>query len=118
MDQSFPKARHVRKNPEFLRIYSSGRRVHSPHLNLVSLVRPGSSVTRLGLSVSRKVGDAVVRNRVKRRLREAFRLNLHHLRQGVDLVLVARPSAAGQGYRDLESAFLDLCRRGGLVREG
>ena len=72
--------------------------------------------SRLGLSVSRKVGNAVHRNRIKRRLREVFRLNQSSLKTGCDLVIVPKAAAASSDYGSLEKAVLQLCRKAGLVR--
>ena len=71
----------------------------------------GRSGNRLGLTVSTKVGCAVVRNRVRRRLREIYRLNEDMLTSGVDIVVVARVRAAHVPYRRLEQAFLKLCAK-------
>jgi ribonuclease P protein component len=64
--------------------------------------------------VSTKLGHAVVRNRVRRRLREIFRLNQSGLAQGYDMILVARTRAVGAEYRELERAFLSVCGKLGL----
>ena len=69
---------------------------------------------RLGVTVSTKLGHAVVRNRVRRRLREIFRLNQGGLAQGYDMILVARTRAVGAEYRELERAFLSVCGKLGL----
>lgn len=86
----FPAALKLKRSEDFTRVYDEGRRSGDPHLLLFALPRPGHE-TRAGFSVSRRLGNAVRRNRLKRLLREAFRLNRHDLPQGLDLVLIPRP---------------------------
>ncbi len=114
MDQGLSRRRRVRKNGEFLRVYQSGKRVSDGSLSLVVLSRPGKEETRLGLSVSRKVGPAVVRNRVKRRLREIFRLTRPRFKPGMDMVVVAKPPASNLKFGPLQESFLALCRKASL----
>lgn len=85
----FPRARRILRPAEFVRVYDNGYSVRRGPLLVHAL---GSrATTRLGLSVSRKVGNAVIRNRVKRRLRDAFRRLQHDLPAGYDLVVTVRP---------------------------
>lgn len=68
----------------------------------------GLEGNRLGISVSRKVGNSVVRHRVTRLVRESYRLHEKIFNSGLDIVIVARPSAAAVGYHEVESALLHL----------
>ena len=88
--RTFPAALRVKRGEDFDRAYALRRRRDCGAV-IVYGARNGLGVTRLGLSVSRKVGGAVARNRVKRLLREAFRAVQHGLPSGLDLVVVARP---------------------------
>jgi len=93
--ETFSRDDRLRKRTEFEACYASGVRVAQRHLVLFLMASPGGSSARMGLSVSRKVGGAVVRNRVKRRLREIFRGSRAILGgRAVEIVLNARPSAA------------------------
>ena len=75
----------------------------------------GLARSRFGFSVSRRVGNAVVRNRLKRRLREVVRLQLQGIAVGWDVVLIARPPIARADYREIERAVGRLLRQAGLV---
>jgi ribonuclease P protein component len=109
------------RSAEFERVYRQGRSTANRHLVLYAFPNASSERPRLGLSVSRKVGGAVERNRVKRVLREAFARNEEGLRAGHDVVVVARPSAAElverDGLQGVEEALAELIAKAGL-REG
>ena len=103
----------LKENYEFRRTYQKGVSAVSPVMVLYCRKnRLGRN--RLGLVSSTKLGHAVVRNRVRRRLREIFRLNQGGLAQGYDMILVARTRAVGAEYRELERAFLSVCGKLGL----
>jgi ribonuclease P protein component len=109
------------RSAEFERVYRQGRSTANRHLVLYAFPNPATERPRLGLSVSRKVGGAVERNRVKRLLSEAFARNEEGLRAGQDLVVVARPSAAElverDGLQGIDEALSELIAKAGL-REG
>src|SRR5580700_3191708 len=88
-----PSGKRLSRSAEFERVYRQGRSTANRHLVLYTFPNQSSSRPRLGLSVSRKVGGAVERNRVKRLLREAFAQIESELRPGQDIVVVARPDA-------------------------
>ena len=77
---------------------------------------PGAERSRLGVVVSKKVGGSVVRSRVKRLLRETFRLHQFELAQPLELVLVARPSIAGRRFAEVERDFISTLRAAGLLK--
>jgi ribonuclease P protein component len=93
----FPRADRLLRRSEFMRVQQQGRRVHMTHFVLLVL-RGASSATRLGVTVGRRVGGSVQRNRVKRLVREVFRLNRRLFPSDCDLVLVARPGADRLDY--------------------
>lgn len=103
------RADRIRSGKDFRRLQKQGRRRVGAHL--VVLCGPGwdRSRTRLGLTVSRRVGNAVARNRVKRRVREWFRRERQGLSQGKDLVVIARRGAAELDTRALWSELAELC---------
>ena len=105
----------LKKNSDFRRLYAKGKSAVTPYL--VVYARPNRlGENRLGYTVSVKLGHAVVRNRVRRRLREIYRLNAPQLRQGHDIVIVARSRAVGSEYRKLNAAFLRACESLGLMQ--
>ncbi len=114
LDRSFGKSRHLRLNADFQSVYKKGRRVSAPILTLVWMRQEIPGPSRLGLSVSRKVGKAHDRNRIKRRLREIFRLEAGRLAPGHDLVLVAKPGVPRPSYQALRLEVLSLLKRAGF----
>jgi ribonuclease P protein component len=113
-----PAAARMRRRPEFTAAVRGGRRVGRPLLVGHLLVRAGSSEpARVGFIVSRAVGPAVVRNRVRRRLRHLASGYLHSLAGGSLLVLRANPQAATASQADL-AAELDLVLGALLRRQG
>ena len=99
----------------FRRLYNKGQSAVSPYLALY-VRRTGRPVSRLGLTVSTKLGHAVVRNRVRRRLREIYRLHEDELIPGLDMVVVARVRAAHSSYWQLDKSFVQLCGKLGLLK--
>ena len=103
----------IKENHVFRRLYARGKSAASPSLVLY-VRRNGRKENRLGLTVSTKVGKAVVRNKVRRRLREIYRLHIGELGRGWDLVVVARVKAAFVPYAVLERDFLKLADKLGV----
>ena len=95
----------VKENYEFRRIYRKGKSAVSPQL-VIYCQRNRRGHSRLGVSVSTKLGCAVVRNRVRRRIREIYRLNKAKMLPGYDLIVVARVRAVETDYQKLDRAYL------------
>ena len=100
--ETFSRDDRLRKRTEFEACYASVVRVSGRHLVLFLRADPAAPRPRIGISVSKKVGDAVVRNRVKRRLREIFRRTRPEFSgRSVDIAVNARPSAADAPFEEL-----------------
>lgn len=107
----------IKENHIFRRLYNRGKSAAMPSLVLY-VRRNGRKENRLGLTVSTKVGKAVVRNKVRRRLREIYRLHQAELDRGWDLVAVARSKTPFVPYAVLERDFLRLVDKLGVRAPG
>ncbi|HXJ34946.1 MAG TPA: ribonuclease P protein component [Candidatus Eisenbacteria bacterium] len=96
---SFPKRARLRRRNEFLRVQAEGRRQHTEHF-VVLTAPPASCSTRVGITVSTRVGNAVARNRVKRLVREVVRQAGSVAEPPRDIVVIAKPGAAHATYAD------------------
>ena len=108
----------LKQNHEFRRLYSKGKSAVTPCLALYCR-KNRLGYSRLGITTGVKLGKAVRRNQVRRRIREAYRLHEDEFLPGYDLVVVARVRAVGARYRDLERSLLQMADKLGLrKREG
>ncbi|MBA2431387.1 MAG: ribonuclease P protein component [Chthoniobacterales bacterium] len=112
---SFPKARRLTRPAEFLQVKTDGH-AHRGALLILGVLPQEESGFRAGFVTSKRVGGAVVRNRVRRRLRDIVRRHQHALHDGVWIVLVARPAAAGATSRQLEDEWFRLAKRAQILR--
>ena len=97
---TFPKSARLRTRNEFLRVQNRGWKVSSEHLMGLALKKEGAP-TRVGFTVSSKVGTAVVRNRIRRRLKEIYRKRQALLPEGIELVFIAKQSSATADFASL-----------------
>lgn len=100
----------LKLNHEFRRLYNKGKTASSPFL-AVYCRKNRLKTSRLGLTTGVKLGKAVRRNRVRRRLREIYRTNEHRLSPGWDIVIVARVKSVYARYDEMERSFLALARK-------
>ena len=106
----------VKQNGDFRRIYRRGRSAVTGGM-VVYCLKNKKGMSRLGVTVSTKVGHAVVRNRVRRRFRELYRLHRGELLPGYDIIMVARVRADAMPYQKLESQYLRCLAELGLLGE-
>jgi ribonuclease P protein component len=118
----FPRRLRLRRRGEFLRVQTRGRKHHTR--NFLVFVAPRESCeasdllpTRLGITVTRKVGNAVERNHIKRLVREVFRRNHRRLAPGLDLVWVAKRTAKDLSLEQVQGDLTQLLRVPGLAKE-
>lgn len=114
--QTFPKRERLTKSSDFLDVFKHGKKMVGPVFVCYVLRRKGQG-RKLGFAVSRKVGGAVTRNRVKRYIREIYRVNRQHLVDDFSVVVVARPACAALDYPQCSEALTALFRRGALLSE-
>ena len=106
----------LKENHEFRRLYQKGASAVSGCV-VVYCRKNKLGHNRLGITVSVKLGHAVVRNRARRRLREVYRLHLDELKPGYDIILVARGRTLTASWKELNDTFLRLCRKLDLLEE-
>lgn len=99
----------LKKNKDFQIVYKSGKSYANKYL-VMYIKENNTSKNRLGISVSKKVGNSIVRHRLTRLIRESYRLQEDRFRCGIDIVVIARTGAKGRTYKDIESALLHLGR--------
>lgn len=105
----------LKENHEFRRAYSRGKSAVSPYMVLYCR-KNGRAYNRLGITASTKLGHAVVRNKIRRRLREIYRLNEERLSVGYDFVVVARSRCVNAEYSRMDSEFLHLAEKLGVLK--
>ena len=115
-DNTRKKLVTLKKNKEFTFLYHRGKSCSTKLIVLIYFKNRYGGM-RSGFSVSKKVGKAVVRNKVRRRLREIYRLHEGEMQRGVDLVFVARGRSVDATYAQLEQAVIKACKQLKVVKE-
>ena len=104
----------LQKNQDFRRVYSRGKSRANQVLVLYVLRNEGQT-NRIGISVSKKIGNSVIRHQIKRRLKESYRLNENRFDRGLDIVVIARSGAKERDFFGLERALMYLSGKLGIL---
>lgn len=110
------KLEGLKKNVEFKTVYKRGKSFSNNLLVLYKYKnKKNDNTNRLGISVSKKVGNSVVRSRVKRLIKESYRLNQYNFKvNDLDLVIIARTSCKDRTYKEIEKALINIIKKAGL----
>lgn len=98
----------LKNNHDFLRLYNRGKNAASALIVVYARPNKFGNKNRIGITVSTKIGKAVVRNHIRRRIRAIYRLNEENFKRGYDIVIVARQKCRFAEYADIEKDFLNL----------
>ena len=102
---------------DFRRVYQRGKSLADRNL-VIYTMKNKSDKSRIGISISKKVGKAHVRNRIRRCIKEAYRLNIdERVQAGYDMVFIARISAADKDYREIERSLKYICKKANIIKK-
>lgn len=105
----------LKKNYDFQKVYKNGKSYADKYL-VMYILENHTDKNRLGISVSKKVGNSVVRHRITRLIRESYRLHENIFNSGLDIVVIARNSASSVSYKEIESALLHLAKLHHIIK--
>lgn len=103
----------LKKNYQFRYVYNRGKSIANKFL-VMYIIKNNSNENRLGISVSKKVGNSVVRSRVTRLIKESYRLNEDKLKAGFSIVIIARNPTAGSNYHEINASLKHLIKKHNL----
>ena len=112
---SYKFSESLKKNYDFQQVYRKGKSYANKYL-VMYVLENNMDKNRLGISVSKKVGNSVVRHRITRLIRESYRLHENIFNSGLDIVVIARKSAASVSYQEMESALLHLAKLHHIIK--
>lgn len=112
----YPHSESLKKNRDFQLVYKEGKSRANRYL-VMYVKENGLETNRIGVSVSKKVGNSIVRHRITRLIRESYRLQEDMFNSGLDMVVIARVSAKDRCMKEIESALLHLGELHGVIKE-
>lgn len=107
----------LKKNKDFQLVYRKGTSYANRYL-VMYVLKNELGYNRVGVSVSKKVGNSIVRHRLARLIRESYRLNREKVNDGYDIIFVSRVALRGKAYKDTEKSMLHLIKMHALLKEG
>lgn len=105
----------LKKNEDFKKVYNK-RNSYANRELIMYISKNGTDTKRLGVSVSKKVGNSIVRHRLARLVREAFRLNTNHIPDGIDVVVVVKAGLKDKGYTETRKSMIHLLKLHNMYR--
>lgn len=105
------KKNRIKKNEDFQKVFKHGKSMANRQFVIYMLDQPEEKEFRLGLSVSKKIGNAVTRNRIKRLIRQVFMEEKENLKTGTDYIVIARNPASEMNYHEVQSSLMHLFRK-------
>ncbi|MFI3210854.1 MAG: ribonuclease P protein component [Peptostreptococcaceae bacterium] len=113
----FKNSKGLRKDKEFRKVYQRGKSFANKYL-VIYIMKNNLDDNRLGISVSKKIGKAIIRNKVKRRIREAYRLHIDEKLtiNGYDIIFIARKPSSDCSYTDIEKSVISLFKKSNLYK--
>ena len=115
MTFKFTKQNHLKNRKDFERVYTEGKQINSKYF-VCFVLKNNTSSSRLGLTVSKKIGMAVIRNRVKRILREIFRLNKNIFKEPVDIIINVKKNIVDADFQKLTKLYQSVLKMSGFIR--
>lgn len=110
------KKGRLRKNSDFKYVYNKGK-VFKNSLLVMYIIVNNEDYNKTGFSISKKVGKSVVRNKVRRKIKECYRLNSNRIKKGYNIVFISRVKAKDATYWEIEKAMLSLFKKSALIEE-
>lgn len=107
----------IKKDSDFRKVYQRGKSMADRNL-VIYTYKNGRDKSRIGISISKKVGKANVRNRIRRYIKEAYRLNIdENIKEGYDIVFIARINSQNSEYKDIEKSMKYITRKAGVMKK-
>ncbi|OLS02717.1 ribonuclease P protein component [Tissierella creatinophila] len=110
------KKYRIRKNMEFKNIYKVGKNYWNRNL-ILYVKNNGLNETRVGYTITKKIGNAVTRNKIRRRMKEIYRLNFHNIKDGYDLIFIAKRSIVDISFEELEGSMIHIMSIAKLLKK-